>query len=168
MNELDTLKLSKEEFIYWANWINTRWPNIKTDPNTIKSLYTDFSIYPDDILGKAAVEQLDEGSEFFSWSKLRKRCKELYNDYLIEQINETKDKQKIEELKKDRPGTLKAYLKSQGWKNLEEAVFYTSVRLYRQNKLYEPGMRAFKKYKDMNFNEAKEQGWKLGLDIGME
>jgi hypothetical protein len=72
MTELEKIKLSKDEFIYWTKWINMRWPNVKTSAAEIKSLYNDFSIYNDDILGQAAVEQLDEGSEFFSWPKLKR------------------------------------------------------------------------------------------------
>jgi len=168
MNELETNKLSKEEFIYWANWISTRWSNVKTDPKSIKSLYADFLVFPDDILGKAAIEQLDLGDEFFSWPKLKKRCKELYNEYLIEKINQTKNKEKIEELQNDKPGSLGAYLKSQGWKSFEEAVFYKTVELYRKKQLYKPGMEAFKKYKDMDYKQARENGWVLGLKIGVK
>ena len=67
MSQIQKIKLERKEFIYWANWIAMRWPNAKIDQTQIKSLYHDFSIYTDDILGQAAVEQLDEGSEFFSW-----------------------------------------------------------------------------------------------------
>jgi hypothetical protein len=163
MTELEKIKLSKDEFIYWTKWINMRWPNVKTSAAEIKSLYNDFSIYNDDILGQAAVEQLDEGSEFFSWPKLKRRCKEIYNELLIDQVNAAKSKQEKKELLKDRPGTLGAYLASQGWKSFEEAIFYTRVRLYRTNKLYSWDMPSMEKYKDMEYKEAVENGWKMGL-----
>ena len=100
MTELEKIKLSKDEFIYWTKWISMRWPSVKTSAAEIKSLYNDFSIYNDDILGQAAVEQLDEGSEFFSWPKLKKRCKEIYNEILIDQVNAAKSKQEKKELLK--------------------------------------------------------------------
>ena len=135
MKELTKTKLKREEFIYWANWISTRWPNAKVGSSEIKSLYHDFSIYTDDILGQAAVEQLDEGSEFFSWPKLKKRCKEIYNEALLDSIQKAKTLKEKKELQKNKPGTLQAYLKANGWRTTEEAIFYTRVRLYRQKKL---------------------------------
>ena len=55
------------------------------------------------------------------------------------------------------------YIKTQGWNSLEEAIFYTSKRLYKMGQLYKPTQEAFAKYADLDFNEATEQGWKLGL-----
>ena len=165
MTEIELKKLNKDEFIYWTNWIGTRWPNAKVNTNQIKSLYTDFSIYTDDILGQAAVEQLDEGGEFFSWPKLKKRCKEIYSDKLIEQINNAKSIKHKKELKKDRPGTLAAYLKSQGWKSFEEAIYYTRIRLYRENKLFAWDMPSMEQYKYMDFKTAKKNGWHMGVFI---
>ena len=90
MTELATKTLSKEEFIYWTNWISMRWPSVKNDPNQLKSLYEDFSHFNDEIIGQAAVEQLDQGSEFFSWPKLKKRCKEIYFEELKQRIDQAK------------------------------------------------------------------------------
>lgn len=163
MKELEKNKLTKEEFIYWANWISMRWSNIKADSNTIRSLYNDFSIYNDNILGQAAIEQLDEGGEFFSWPKLKRRCKEIYNGHLIDAVNDARTKQEKELLIKNQGSGLTDYLKSQGWKNIEEAIFYTTKKLYNNGRLYKPGVKAFSKYKDLTYLEAKNKGWKLGL-----
>jgi len=83
-------------------------------------------------------------------------CRELFT-YLIWA------KQEKKELLKDRPGTLGAYLASQGWKSLEEAIFYTRVRLYRTNSLYSWDMPSMEKYKDMEYKQAIENGWKMGM-----
>ena len=163
MTELEKQKLSKDEFIYWTKWINMRWPNVKANTNEVISLYNDFSIFNDDILGQAAVEQLDEGSEFFSWPKLKKRCKEIYNNKLIDEVSNANTKQAKKELLKDKPGSLKQYLTSQGWNSFEEAIFYTRVRLYRTNNLYNWDMPSMEKYINMDYKTAVENGWKMGM-----
>jgi hypothetical protein len=163
MKELTKTKLEREEFIYWANWISMRWPNAKVGSSEIKSLYHDFSIYNDEIVGQAAVEQLDEGSEFFSWPKLKRRCKEIYNNLLLESIENAKTKKEKQELLRDKPGSLQAYLKQNGWKTIEEAMFYTRIRLFRENKLFEWDKDSMKDYVDLSYEEAKTKGWTLGM-----
>ena len=163
MSQIEKIKLERKEFIYWANWIAMRWPNAKIDQTQIKSLYHDFSIYTDDILGQAAVEQLDEGSEFFSWPKLKKRCKEIYNEALLDSIQKAKTLREKKELQRNKPGTLQAYLKTNGWKTTEEAIFYTRVRLYRQKKLFDWDMKNMEDYINCTFEEAKEKGWTIGM-----
>jgi len=167
MTQLEIKKLTKDEFIYWSDWIGMRWPSIKNESGSIKSLYNDFSIYNDDILGQAAVEQLDEGNDFFSWPKLKRRCKEIYNDQLKEKVNAARSLEHKKELLKDKPSSFQSYLKANGWSSTDEAIFYTRVRLYKQKKLFHWDMPNMEKYVDMDYKTAKDNGWKQGL-IAME
>ena len=162
MTELATKTLSKEEFIYWTNWISMRWPSVKNDPNQLKSLYEDFSHFNDEIIGQAAVEQLDQGSEFFSWPKLKKRCKEIYFEELKQRIDQAKTQKHKQELIADKPSSFRQYLNQNGWDSADEAIFYTRVRLYRENNLLSWDMPNMQPYVDMDYKSAKDAGWKQG------
>ncbi len=162
MTELAKRTLSKEEFVYWSNWISMRWPSVKNDPKQLKSLYEDFSHFNDDIIGQAAVEQLDQGSEFFSWPRLKKRCKEIYFEELKQRIDQAKTEKHKQDLMQDKPSSFRQYLNQNGWNSADEAIFYTRVRLYRENKLLSWDMPNMKKFVDMDYKSAKDAGWKQG------
>ena len=49
---------------------------------------------------------------------------------------------KAKEYELDRPTGLGAYLKTQGWNSLAEAVFYTSKRLYKTNAIVQTVTRS--------------------------
>ena len=52
--------MKKNEFLYWVEWIKVRWPNAKLVELSIKSLYTDFQIYSDEVFGKCMIEYFDQ------------------------------------------------------------------------------------------------------------
>tara|TARA_R100000734_G_C3292009_1_gene83723 strand:+ start:208 stop:690 length:483 start_codon:yes stop_codon:yes gene_type:complete len=155
--------MQKNEYLYWVSWIKVRWPNAKLVEESIKSLYKDFEIYSDDVFGKCMIEYFDQGHEFINWSDIKKRCRELQVEEFTEKATQIALNKKNKELEADKPTGLGSYLKTQGWNSLEEAIFYTSKRLYKLNQLYKPSMEAFKQYKDMDFTQAKENGFRLGL-----
>ena len=155
--------MQKTEYLYWVEWIKIRWPNTKMVEKSIISLYKDFEIYSDDVFGKCLLEYFDQGHEFINWSDIKKRCRELQVEEYSQFAQKKALEKKAEEYELDRPTGLGAYLKTQGWNSLAEAVFYTSKRLYKRNELYKPSQKAFAEYANMDFNEATEQGWKLGL-----
>ena len=155
--------MKKNEFLYWVEWIKVRWPNAKLIELSIKSLYTDFQIYSDEVFGKCMIEYFDQGHEFINWSDIKKRCKELQIEEFSNKSNQLQLEKKKQEIEADQPTGMMSYLQTQGWNSLAEAVFYTSKRLYKMNQLPKPGMKSFANYKDMDFNEATEKGWKLGL-----
>ena len=155
--------MQKTEYLYWVSWINMRWPNTKTNEEAIKSLYKDFETYSDDVFGKCLIEYFDQGHEFLNWSNIKKRCRELQVEEYSQFAQKKALENKAKEYEEDRPTGLGAYLKTQGWNSLAEAVFYTSKRLYKTKQLCKPSQEAFADYANMDFNEATEQGWKLGL-----
>ena len=107
--------------------------------------------------------RFDQGHEFINWSDIKKRCKELQIEEFSNKSNQLQLEKKKQEIEADQPTGMMSYLQTQGWNSLAEAVFYTSKRLYKMNQLPKPGMKSFANYKDMDFNEATEKGWKLGL-----
>ena len=122
-----------------------------------------FEIYSDEVFGKTLLEYFDQGNEFLNWSDIKKRCRELQIEEFSQHAHKKALEKKSKEYEQDRPTGLGNYLKTQGWNSLEEAIFYTSKRLYKMGQLYKPTQEAFAKYADLDFNEATEQGWKLGL-----
>ena len=155
--------MQKNEYLYWVSWIKIRWPNTKANEEAIKSLYKDFEIYSDEVFGKTLLEYFDQGNEFLNWSDIKKRCRELQIEEFSQHAHKKALEKKSKEYEQDRPTGLGNYLKTQGRNSLEEAIFYTSKRLYKMGQLYKPTQEAFAKYADLDFNEATEQGWKLGL-----
>lgn len=160
--------MEKNEYLYWVEWIKVRWPNTKLLEQSIKNLYDDFKIYSDEVFGKCMIEYFDQGNEFINWSAIKKRCKELQIEEYSNKAQQIALESKNKDLEEDKPTGLMSYIKSQGWNSLEEAVFYTSKRLYRMNQLYKPSKEAFAKYHDMEYKEAKDQGFRLGLSSGLE
>jgi len=160
--------MNKNEFAYWIEWIKVRWPNSKIDATKMQSLYLDFSNFSDEIFGQAVLEQYDGGEEFFSFPTIKKRCKQLYIDEIQDKLHKKALASKSEEAKADKPSSLRAYLAMEGWKTLEEAVFYTTVRLYREKKLLDWQYADFKRFTKMSFKEAKDVGWRFGLQTGLE
>jgi hypothetical protein len=42
-------------------------------------------------------------------------------------------------------------------------MFYTRIRLYRENKLFEWDKDSMKDYINLTYEEAKTKGWTLGM-----
>jgi len=148
--------MTKEQFEHWVQYIQLRWGK-KYSKHEISSLYDDYKDFSDEAVGKAVIEQYSADTEYFSWSKLKNRSREIHYDNLRE-IQDNNFIAGILENPKNKSG-LDDYLKSQGWKSFDEAVFYTTQRLFRTKKLYKPGVEAFKRFKDMDYTAAKEAGW---------
>ena len=81
---------------------------------------------------------------------------------LKQKIDQAKTQKHKQELIADKPSSFRQYLNQNGWDSADEAIFYTRVRLYRENNLLSWDMPNMQPYVDMDYKSAKDAGWKQG------
>lgn len=160
--------MEKEEFLYWCQWLKVRWPNANLSEFHIKSLYDDFAIYDDNVFGNVLLDYFDSGNEFLDWSAIKRRTKDLQIQSYSEQAKEIKALEDKNDKESDPPSSLQAYLKQNGWKSFEEAVYYKTQHLYQYGGLKDWQKKNFAGYFGKTYESSKEQGWHFGIGLDEE
>ena len=160
--------MQKEEFVYWCNWLKVRWPNANLSEFHIRSLYDDFAIYNDNVFGNVLLDYFDSGIEFLDWSAIKRRTKDLQIQEYSEQAQQIKALEDKKDKESDPPSSLQAYLKQNGWKSFEEAVYYKTQHLYQYGGLKDWQKENFAEYVGKTYESAKEHGWQFGIGLDEE